>query len=106
MYRLSSAVLLILLGAGSSGGVFAQPTVPAPDKGTTTPFQSVCAKSFQQVDINNDGVLTRDDVAKVDPQTRFIEHADTNNDAMVTVAEFNAGCSKNLFRKLRATQQN
>jgi len=71
----------------------------AQDLGSATPRQAICSKTFQQADINNDGVLTNADFTKADQQQDFIDRADTNSDGIVTVAEFNASCAKNLLHK-------
>lgn len=75
-----------------------QPRSPH-DLSKATPSQAVCAKTFQEADINKDGVLTRADLVKVDQHEEFIAQADTNSDGIVTVAEFNASCAKNLLHK-------
>ena len=74
----------------------------AQDLSSATPRQAICGKTFQQADINNDGVLTNADFTKADQQQDFIDRADTNSDGIVTVAEFNASCAKNLLHKATA----
>lgn len=77
----------------------AQQLAPPQNLSSATPRQAICGKTFQQADINNDGILTRADFVMSNQPEDFIDHADTNSDGIVTVAEFNASCAKNLLHK-------
>lgn len=89
----------MLIAAATAMPTYAHQPSSRMDSSSATPGQAMCAKTFQQADINNDGVLTRADLAKVDQHDDFINRADTNSDGIVTVAEFNASCAKNLLHK-------
>jgi hypothetical protein len=99
MLRPHLAVAALMIAAATAIPTHAQQPASPQDLSSATPRQAICGKTFQQADINNDGVLTNADFVKLDQHTDFIDRADTNSDGIVTVAEFNASCTKNLLHK-------
>ena len=102
MLRPHMAVAALMIAGTTAIPAHAQQLASPQDLSSATPRQAICSKTFQQADINNDGVLTNADFTKADQQQDFIDRADTNSDGIVTVAEFNASCAKNLLHKATA----
>lgn len=99
MMRPRDVVAALLIAGATALQAHAQQLAPPQDLSSATPRQTICGKTFQQADINNDGVLTRADLVKLAQHEDFLDRADTNSDGIVTVAEFNASCAKNFLHK-------